>query len=97
MDMWSTGWCTNILAPQNVSCDLHVCTYKGLEFVTDGSKFMQTARQKYQGMERTCNGLDDPPREFGRSYKGCSFAMEYLGQYFAGGPLELPKEHRVEL
>lgn len=93
-----TGWCSNILEPQNVTCDLHICTYQGLQFVSDGDAFRKSATiQQYQGMEKTCNGLDSPPREFGKAYKGCSFAMEYLAQFFAGGPLILPSEHRTEL
>lgn len=98
MDIASTGWCKNILKPQNISCALYICTYQGLEFMANGVGFQTTTTlEQYKGMEVTCNGLDSPPREFGRGFKGCSFAMEYLWQVFAGGPLELPKQHRVEL
>lgn len=92
MDIASTGWCSNILRPQNISCALYICTYAGLEFMANGVGFRTTTLQQYKGIEVTCNGLDSPPREFGGGYKGCSFAMEYLWQVFAGGPSKLPKQ-----
>lgn len=98
IDIATTGWCSNILKPQNVTCNLYLCTYQGLQFMTSGREFMKQATlNQYKGMEQTCNGLDHPPREFGKSYKGCSYAMEYLGQYFAGGHLQLPSLPRIEL
>jgi len=97
MDIATTGWCTNILKPQNVSCAMHICTYQGLELMADGVGFLTTTLRQYKGMEDTCNGLDHPPREFGRGYRGCSFAMEYLWQSFAGGPVALSEQHRQEL
>ena len=93
----NTGWCFSILRPQSVPCDLNICTYQGLQFVANGIGFLKLNRSQYEKMEQTCNGLDDPPREFDLGFKGCSFAMEYLAQYFADGPLNLPINHRVEL
>ena len=87
MDMSRTGWCEHIFKPQNVSCDMTICTYQGLQFVANGKHFCKLARAQYEGMEATCNGMDVPPREFGNRYKGCSYAMEYFGQTLASNNL----------
>ena len=95
-----TGWCEHILKPQNISCgdDEDICTYQGFEFMAFGSEMRSALTlAQWKGMEQTCNGLDVPPREFGRGYKGCSFAMEFVGQLFSGGPRALPVAPRVEL
>lgn len=88
----ATGWCTNIFAPQNITCPARVCTYPGLQFVADGVGFLRHSLRQWDGLLTTCNGLDDPPREFGRGYRGCGFAMEYMGQVLAGGPLDISEQ-----
>lgn len=91
IDIEDTGWCTNILKPHRISCDMNICTYQGLEFVASTINIQNISLRQWQGIEKTCNGFDVPQREFGKGFKGCSFAMEYLAQALVGGPLHLPE------